>query len=439
MPSTYPLKESRPALTHLPITSLAATASLLITIASSPAAEEVSGLIIPRDNEGMYIRNDEGQFEVEWSPETRVALMANTRQFKNGLSDRKLDYAIHSSKEVVTFDLPEGPITGIKTTRGGKQVDQALAEARDENWIAEHGLELHFNQAPEKEQLATAADPRFIGTWDPNAKPRTLSINGDTYEVSLKKGGQATIPLYGILTVADLHPFINKATVIGEKKDDVIVAEEIRVQPIGDQAAHDDPDLPRYLFIGDSISGNYTNGLRNALEGKFNLHHPPTNCGPAANGAKNIVNWLGAYDQPGRHWDVISFNHGHWDAGREKAGYQESLEKVIAELKKTGAKLIWVTTCPVPNGFPPAGDLTANDKPPGRTARVMEKYLNPWAAEVIARHPEISVCDQWQFVKDNKDGLYTDWWTGQNVHFNGEPADALGQYLADHVLERTSD
>jgi hypothetical protein len=66
----------------------------------------------------------------------------------------------------------------------------------------------------------------------------------------------------------------------------------------------------------------------------------------------------------------------------------------------------------------------------------MKKYLNPWAAEVMARYPEISACDQWQFVQDT--GLFTDWWAGKNVHFNGEPADALGAFLAEHVQKRMS-
>ena len=53
----------------------------------------------------------------------------------------------------------------------------------------------------------------------------------------------------------------------------------------------------------------------------------------------------------------------------------------------------------------------------------------------MARHPEISICDQWQFVKDNQGGLFTDWWAGKNVHFGGETADALGKFLGEH-LER---
>ena len=66
----------------------------------------------------------------------------------------------------------------------------------------------------------------------------------------------------------------------------------------------------------------------------------------------------------------------------------------------------------------------------------MEKHLNPWALEVISRHPEITICDQWQFVKDNEDNLYKQWLAGKNVHFRGELADALGEFLGQHIAER---
>jgi hypothetical protein len=110
---------------------------------------------------------------------------------------------------------------------------------------------------------------------------------------------------------------------------------------------------------------------------------------------------------------------------------------VIKQMLPTGAKLIWVTTCPVPNGFEKVGPLSPDGKTPGRTSDIMEKYLNPWAAEVVARYPQISVCDQWQFVKDGADGLYREWWAGTDVHFSGEQAAALGRLLADSVLKAT--
>jgi len=87
----------------------------------------------------------------------------------------------------------------------------------------------------------------------------------------------------------------------------------------------------------------------------------------------------------------------------------------------------------VPNGYNKAGELKSDGKAPGRLAGVMDKYINPWALEVIKRHPEIFICDQWQFTKDQEGGLYRTWWSGKNVHFKGEQAHALGVFLAQHV------
>lgn len=398
----------------------------------------VTGLIIPRDSHGIFVRNREDQFPIAWDDKTRVALEVNTRLLK-GLSKDVLRYRVHSSNQTIDFRIPPGPITGIVTLRGGGRVASALKVAMDENWIPERGLALQFGKPGLQEQLPTKAQPRFVGLWDPTVTPRTLSINGRKYEVSLKKGGQSSVLLFGVIGLKDCKPFVNRARVIGRKENDLILAEEIHIGPIGDQTAGDDPKLPRYLFIGDSISGNYNRGLRKALDGQFNIHHPPTNCGPSGKGKTSIVEWLGGYSQKSRHWDVISFNFGHWDAGNDKATYQANLEAVIHELKKTGAKLVWVTTCPVPRGFPPAGDLTRAGKAPRRTSGVMQKYLNPWAKQVIGRHPEIAVCDQWQFVKDHEDDTYQKWWTGKNVHFKGRPSDALGELLAEHVRKVLQD
>ncbi len=409
--------------------------TVLCFLAKAAEPVVVEGLITPRDNEGMYLRNPDGQFEIEWTDKTQVALEVNTRLFK-GLKDGELHYRVHSSKEVIRFTLPKGSVTGIVKVRSKGQLKNKLKEAREESWIGEYGLRLHFGESL-PQQMATPDDLRFIGLWDPTTKPRTLTINGEKYECSLKKGGQTSALLFNVVGTKDCRPFVNRARVVGQRKGELILAEEIHLKPIGDQAALDNPKLPRYLFIGDSISGNYDRGLRAALAGKFNLHHPPTNCGSSSSGAKNVVGWLGAYDQPARHWDVISFNHGHWDSKNDKASYQRNLEKIIAELQKTKAKLIWVTTCPVPNGFPLAGDLDKDGRAPGRTARVMQKFLNPWALEVMKKYPEISICDQWQFVKDNEDALFKEFWSGKDVHFRGNPADKLGEFLGRHVLQMT--
>ena len=35
----------------------------------------VEGLITPRDDTGLYVRNGDGQFEIEWTNDTRVCLL----------------------------------------------------------------------------------------------------------------------------------------------------------------------------------------------------------------------------------------------------------------------------------------------------------------------------------------------------------------------------
>ena len=125
----------------------------------------------------------------------------------------------------------------------------------------------------------------------------------------------------------------------------------------------DNPDLPNVLLIGDSISIGYTIEVRKRLKGKADVFRIPSNGQTASFGLKHLDKWLGD-----RKWDVIHFNWGLWDicyrnpksktqGHRDKVGgtltatpeqYQESMEKIVARLKKTNAKLIWCSTTPVP-------------------------------------------------------------------------------------------
>lgn len=111
--------------------------------------------------------------------------------------------------------------------------------------------------------------------------------------------------------------------------------------------------LPRVLLIGDSISIGYTPPVRKLLEGKANVHRIPQNGGPSSTGVANLDKWLGT-----GKWDVIHFNHGIHDLkimpdGKrqvEPADYERNLRAIVARLKATGAKLIFATTTPIPDG-----------------------------------------------------------------------------------------
>jgi acyl-CoA thioesterase-1 len=118
-------------------------------------------------------------------------------------------------------------------------------------------------------------------------------------------------------------------------------------------AVTDDPKLPRVLLIGDSISIGYTTATRRLLAGKVNLHRIPENGGPTPNGTAKLAKWLGT-----AKWDVIHFNWGLHDIkfmpdGKRQVSpedYEKQLSALVKQMQATGAKLIWCSTTPVPEG-----------------------------------------------------------------------------------------
>ena len=134
----------------------------------------------------------------------------------------------------------------------------------------------------------------------------------------------------------------------GEMLADAAVARNEAMKPITDQ-----PGLPRVLLVGDSISIGYTLDVREKLQGKANVHRIPQNGGATEVGLEKMKSWLG----DGK-WDVIHFNFGLHDAkfasettqraSREQ--YANNLRQLVAQMKATGAKLIFATTTPVPKG-----------------------------------------------------------------------------------------
>jgi acyl-CoA thioesterase-1 len=113
------------------------------------------------------------------------------------------------------------------------------------------------------------------------------------------------------------------------------------------------PGLPRVLIIGDSISVGYTLPVRKLLAGEANVLRIPVNAGTSGNGVFQMDAWLGK-----EKWDVIHFNFGLHDLKRLSDGepqvaiepYERYLRLFVKRLQATGAKLIWATSTPVPEG-----------------------------------------------------------------------------------------
>ena len=175
----------------------------------------------------------------------------------------------------------------------------------------------------------------------------------------------------------------------------------------------DDPKLPRVLLIGDSVSRGYTLPTRKALVGVANVHRAPANCGPTASGLKNLDVWLG----DGK-WDLIHFNFGIHDRGTPLKDYSARLEQIAERLQKTGAKVIWATTTPIPDV--PAQKQTA--------ASIVERNA---AALAIMQRRQIPVDDLFAAITPQLAKLQNP----NDVHFTAEGYDFLGGQVAAAIRQ----
>lgn len=176
---------------------------------------------------------------------------------------------------------------------------------------------------------------------------------------------------------------------------------------------HDDPKLPRVLLIGDSVSRGYTQATRKAMAGKANVHRAPANCGPTASGLKNMDVWLG-----NGKWDVIHFNFGIHDRNTPLADYTQRLEQLIERMKKTGARLIWASTTPIPDS--PDGKQTA--------ASIVER--NQAAAIVMKKHGVLTD-DLFAAIAPRLAEMQPP----NDVHFNAKGYDFLGETVAASIQQ----
>jgi lysophospholipase L1-like esterase len=193
----------------------------------------------------------------------------------------------------------------------------------------------------------------------------------------------------------------------------------------------DQPGLPRVLLIGDSISLGYTADVRELLKGTANVHRVGENGGPTSNGLKEMTSWLATGGTPGQppKWDVIHFNFGLHDLKQlkqEPSGpiyevppddYAKNLQALITQMKATGAKLIWASTTPVPDG----------PLRPMRSESDVVKY-NQIAAGIMQQN-SIPIDDLFNAILPQEAQLQVK----NNVHFSKPGYQILAQHVADSI------
>jgi acyl-CoA thioesterase-1 len=198
------------------------------------------------------------------------------------------------------------------------------------------------------------------------------------------------------------------------------------------------PALPNVLILGDSISMGYTLHVREHLAGKANVFRPMSvdgktavNCEGTTLGLQQIDLWLA-----GRQWSVIHFNWGLHDLKHVKmAGtaenstnpadpcqatvdeYRRNLETLVRKLKATGARLIFATTTPVPEGN--GGALREVNAPARYNAAALE----------IMKAKDIRVNDLYSFCEPQLSRLQLP----KNVHFKPAGSEALALQVATAI------
>jgi len=206
---------------------------------------------------------------------------------------------------------------------------------------------------------------------------------------------------------------------------------------LGCQTAPEVRDVPappaKVLIIGDSISIGYFEPTKALLCGKADVTHNPGNAQHTAHGLEKLDAWLGD-----TQWDVIHFNHGLHDLkyadeqgklvpvdeGKQQIPideYARNLEELTIRLKKTGARLIFATTTPVPAGA---------------TGRIQgdEVYYNNVARAIMAKHG-VAIDDLYAFALPQLDTIQQP----DNVHFTEEGSRQLARQVASCILEALED
>lgn len=184
--------------------------------------------------------------------------------------------------------------------------------------------------------------------------------------------------------------------------------------------------IRQLLVIGDSISIGYTPYLEKALVPAVVVVHNPGNGGSTVRGVENLDQWLDNKD-----WDLILFNFGLHDLvykdqdnkydvtnGKQAVSqeeYRKNLGIIVSRLKKTNAKLFFVTTTVVP------------ENSPGRKVEDPARY-NDVAKELMktAGIPVIDLYKASQAIHpaQSKPG---------NVHYTPEGYEQLAAFMLDAI------
>jgi acyl-CoA thioesterase-1 len=198
--------------------------------------------------------------------------------------------------------------------------------------------------------------------------------------------------------------------------------------------------LPKYLMIGDSISIGMHSHVFTALADVLQSYHNEGNANNANYGAHGVSAWLTS-KPPGAQWKVITYNFGLHGLAKDQelitvAEYSSLLRQITKVLKRTGAKLLFINTTPVPTN-PDPNNKTSLVMPPRFDTDV--QAFNIAAATIMAAE-SVPIHDLYSVVHNHcaggpppKSYASCDWQLPNNVHYKAAGWKALANDVASAV------
>lgn len=164
-------------------------------------------------------------------------------------------------------------------------------------------------------------------------------------------------------------------------------------------------NVKKVLLLGDSIRMGYDSYVKELLQGECEVYYDDEDNGRFA--AYTLWQANQFFKQYGK-FDVVHWNNGYWDMNIEAPmtepihpveEYLHFLKRIITEIRRNGAEIIFATTLPVIS----SGTATDNT---GTGARV--NYSNEWvleynrAAKALMAEEGITVNDLYSLMEQDE-------------------------------------
>ncbi len=182
------------------------------------------------------------------------------------------------------------------------------------------------------------------------------------------------------------------------------------------------------LLIGDSIRMFCQENVKKDLGKEYSVYAPEENCKFSAYVLNSLRFWLSNFPKP----DIIHWNAGLWDTAilykedgcfTDVAQYVENMKKILRELKKTGAKIIFATTTPVSD----KKCYLDGPLPPAHKNDDIIKY-NTAVLEAFAQE-DIQINDLFALLYNGKDRYLSE----DMIHPNDEGKAFIGEAIANAI------